>query len=517
MSADAAMKGRKPQLAETSQPRHSGAVRSSIADGTRNPALVAHVHHKAPGSTSGPWQIPSTWRWSTMGAEAEVVGGGTPRTNRSDYFGGDVPWITPADLSGYTEKFIPKGARNITQAGLEGSGAKLVPTGTVLFSSRAPIGYVAIAANPVSTNQGFKSFVLRGNLTPDFVYYYLKHAKKLALELASGTTFQEISGKNAARIPVPVPPLAEQRQIVAEIEKQFTRLDAGVAALRRVQANLKRYRAAILKAACEGRLIPTEAELAKAEGRTYETGEQLLARILADRRKNWHGRGKYKEPAAPDATNLPPLPQGWMYTSIDPLLDTNSVGMKTGPFGSLLKKSEHRDSGVPIIGIENIGTNGRFAHGSKIHVTAQKAHDLEAYELLAGDVVISRSGTVGELCVIPESVGTARFSTNIMMVRLAPSCSSAYFCFLFAGSPIVLDQVKELCKGSTRAFLNQHILKSIVFPLPPLVEQLRIVAEVERRLSIVEELEVAVAANLQRAIRLRQSILQRAFAVSATV
>ncbi len=94
---------------------------------------------------------------------------------------------------------------------------------------------------------------------------------------------------------------------MAEIEKQFTRLEAGVAALRRVQANLKRYRAAVLKAACEGRLVPTEAELAKAENRKFETGEELLARILAERRQNWRGRGRYKEPAAPDTDALPAI------------------------------------------------------------------------------------------------------------------------------------------------------------------------------------------------------------------
>ena len=95
-------------------------------------------------------------------------------------------------------------------------------------------------------------------------------------------------------------------EIVAEIEKQFTRLEAGVAGLRRVQANLKRYRAAVLKAACEGKLVPTEAELARQEGRTYETGAQLLERILTERRQKWNGKGNYKEPVKPDTTNLPP-------------------------------------------------------------------------------------------------------------------------------------------------------------------------------------------------------------------
>src|SRR4029450_10572441 len=109
--------------------------------------------------------------------------------------------------------------------------------------------------------------------------------------------------------------LDEQREIVAEIEKQFTRREAGVAGLRHVQANLKRYRAAVLKAACEGKLVPTEAELARQEGRTYETGAQLLERILTERRQNWQGRGNFVEPAAPDTTTFPKLPEDWTWTT----------------------------------------------------------------------------------------------------------------------------------------------------------------------------------------------------------
>src|SRR5213593_4563319 len=107
------------------------------------------------------WDIPTSWVWTCMRDVTDVIGGGTPRTSDSANFeGGDIPWITPADLSGYKSKFISRGARNITLKGLEESGARMMPSGTVLFSSRAPIGYVAIAAGPVSTNQGFKSFVL---------------------------------------------------------------------------------------------------------------------------------------------------------------------------------------------------------------------------------------------------------------------------------------------------------------------------------------------------------------------
>ena len=504
MSADAAMKEHKSQSAEASQPRHSGAVRSSIADGTRNPALVAPVHHKGPGSTSGPWQIPSTWRWSTMGAEAEVVGGGTPRTNRSDYFGGDVPWITPADLSGYTEKFIAKGARNITQAGLEGSGAKLMPTGTVLFSSRAPIGYVAIAANPVSTNQGFKSFVLRGNLTPDFVYYYLKHAKKLALELASGTTFQEISGKNAARIPVPVPPLAEQHQIVAEIEKQFTRLDAGVAALRRVQANLKRYRAAVLKSACEGRLVPTEAQLAKAEGRTYETGEQLLTRILADRRKNWRGRGKYKEPATPDKTNLPPLPTGWAWSTAEQLSDEN----RSITYG-VIKLGAHVIGGVPVLRSSDVRHLRLDLEDLKI-ISPDVANGYQRTFLKGGEILVTVRGTLGGVVVAPDQCAGFNISREVAMLALVePSMAKA--AAIFIGSSPLQRWLTQHAKGIAYTGINIETLKRLPVPLPPLVEQSRIAAEVERRLSMIEKLETTVLASLYRATRLRRSVLRKTF------
>ena len=442
-----------------------------------------------------------------MGAEAEVVGGGTPKTHRADSFGGDISWITPADLSGYKQKYISAGARSITKAGLDNSGAKLMPAGTVLFSSRAPIGYVAIAANPVSTNQGFKSFVLKDSLTPDFAYYYLQHAKKLALELASGTTFQEISGKNAARLPVPVPPLPDQRQIVAEIEKQFTRLDAGVAALRRVQANLKRYRAAVLKAACEGRLVPTEAELAKAEGRSYETGEQLLARILADRRRHWQGRGKYKEPAALDTTNLPPLPESWAWASLDQMAWASAYGTSA--------RCSYDGAGPPVLRIPNI-VAGRIDVSDLKFATTNLSMDT-GDELMPGDLLVIRTNgsrdLIGRSAVVrTQFENVVGYASYLIRFRLWKSSTL----FDWVGSIWNVSFLREWIEQRAATSAGQHnismsVLSAMPIPLPPLVEQARIVAEVERRLSVIKELEAAITANLQRATRLRKSVLQQAF------
>ena len=129
-----------------------------------------------------------------------------------------------------------------------------------------------------------------------------------------------MNAKKLATLELPLAPLPEQRRIVAEIEKQFTRLDASVAALKRVQVNLKRYRASLLKAACEGKLVPTEAELAQSEGRDYEPADRLLERILSERRARWDSqekrRGKYKEPVSLDISNLPELPEGWVWSTL---------------------------------------------------------------------------------------------------------------------------------------------------------------------------------------------------------
>jgi len=452
-----------------------------------------------------PWQIPPSWRWTRMGEVATIIGGSTPRTDRAEYFGGDIPWITPADLSKYNAKTISRGQRNITKDGLENSGARLLPTGTVLFSSRAPIGYVAIAANPVATNQGFKSFVLGEELTPDFVYYYLQRAKEFAVALASGTTFLEISGKNAARLPVPVPPLDEQRQIVAEIEKQFTRLEAGVAALRWVQANLKRYRATVLKAACEGRLVPTEAEVhrkLRTKNSKLETGAQLLARILTERRQNWQGRGQYKEPAAPDTANLPPLPEGYVWASFGQICRVQG--------GFAFKSTDYVKEGVPLVRISNL-VNGRVqVSEDTVFLPPAFAAANPAFLLRKGDVLIAMSGaTTGKMATMEDDIPALLNQRVGRFVLSSEELSNPKFVAYLVMQ--ITQKVLKDAYGAAQPNISPSEIEEMPIPLPPLAEQTRIVAEVERRLSVVEELEAVVTANLQRATRLRQSILQSAF------
>ena len=306
---------------------------------------------------------------------------------------------------------------------------------------------------------------------------------------------------------IPVPTIAEQHRIVAEIEKQFTRLDAGVAALKRVQANLKRYRAAVLKAACEGKLVPTEAELARQEGRTYETGEQLLNRILAHRKlvfeqeKVRGSKKNYTEPSEIEPGLLPTISEGWTLASAEAVCSSVRDGTHDTP--------SYVQAGVPLITSKNLLSNGLDFENVKlispeVHIEIGKRSGVER-----GDILFAMIGTIGNPVVVEtdaefsiKNVGLFKSNAEFFLPR--------YLRYWFM-SPNFTRWLEPKQKGTTQKFVPLGLLRALVVALPPLAEQTRIVAEVERRLSVVDELEAVVSANLQRAARLRQSILQKAF------
>jgi len=153
------------------------------------------------------------WRYIKVADFAEVVGGGTPKTGVPEYWGGDIPWITPKDLSDHNERFISRGERSITKEGLKNSAARLVPENTVLLTSRAPVGYLAIAKKPLTTNQGFRSLIIKEGFSPEFIYYLLLNNVDYLKQHASGSTFQELSGSTLKNLQFQIPPLPEQFSI----------------------------------------------------------------------------------------------------------------------------------------------------------------------------------------------------------------------------------------------------------------------------------------------------------------
>jgi type I restriction enzyme, S subunit len=164
------------------------------------------------------FELPTNWSWMRLDQVGTIVGGGTPDTSNSKYWAGKdgIPWITPADMRNQKE-YVDTGKRTLTELGLKESSAKLLPKDTILFSSRAPIGYVGIVGTPLATNQGFKSCVPFYDEMSQYIYFYLMFIGSEINERATGTTFKEVSGKQFASTPIPVPPLEIQKEIVQQI------------------------------------------------------------------------------------------------------------------------------------------------------------------------------------------------------------------------------------------------------------------------------------------------------------
>ena len=345
-----------------------------------------------------------------------------------------------------------------------------------------------------------------------FIFYFVLNDEFVSTlnPLQRGTSYPAVRDADVLSQEVPLPPLPEQHRIVAEIEKQFTRLDASVAALKRVQSNLKRHRASVLKAACEGTLVPTEAELADSEGRDYEPAGRLLERILAERRSRWESqekrRGKYKEPAAPDTSNLPELPEGWVWATVGQLVVDS-------PQNGIYKPKSRYGDGVPILRIEDYQD---FSLRDReqlqlLRITTQEAF---TYGLAASQLIINRvnsSTHLGKTLLVPDHLPPAVFESNMMRV-IPTKCMEPSFLAHYLRSPIGRARLTTRAKWAVnQASINQSDVCMTPVPLSPHAEQHRIVAEVERRLSVIQQAEAAVEANLVRAERLRQSILKQAF------
>ncbi len=322
----------------------------------------------------------------------------------------------------------------------------------------------------------------------------------------SGTTRLKLPQGPMRRIPILIPSLHEQRQIVAEIETQFARLDAAVAALKSARIRLKRYRASVLKAACEGRLVPTEAELAKREGREYEPASVLLERIQAERAASPNKkREKAKDTAALDVSELAVLPEGWAWTNMREILSLPLANGRSVKDGS---------GGFPVLRLTALRDN-------TVDLSKKKTGDWteqEAFRFLVAesDFLIARGNgslrLVGRGALVSSNPEKVAYPDTLIRARFVPDHIEARYIATIWKSHVVRAQIERQARTTAGIYkINQQDIGAISLLLPPLAEQERIVAEVERRMSVIEQMEALVEMNLKRAETLRQSILRMAF------
>ena len=364
------------------------------------------------------------WKTAKLGEVTKIVSGSTPKSGKPEYWAGSISWATPTDLSGLETKELSATARTITEAGFASCSANMLPARSVLFSSRAPIGLVAINRQPVCTNQGFKSFVpQRNHLSPDFLYWWLKTNRSALEHLGRGATFKEVSKGIIETVEIPLPPLAEQKRIAGI-------LDAADALRARRRESL--------------------AQLDALHQSTFLT-------LFGDPVEN---------------------PMGWEVVALDDLI-------LDGPQNGLYKPSKDYGSGIRILRIDGFydGVVTDVAALKRVRISDK---ELSTYGLSESDIVINRVNSrqyLGKCAIVPPLDEPVVFESNMMRLCLDTGRILPRFAVEFLQTRFVKNQILTAAKDAVnQSSINQKDVKNFRVLVPPLHLQHRfatIVASIE--------------------------------------
>ena len=410
-------------------------------------------------------KLPEEWINTEIGDIAEIISGGTPKSGNASNFaptGEGIAWLTPADLSGYKKKCIARGARDLSIDGYSSCSAKLMRAGAILFSSRAPIGYVAVASNEIATNQGFKSFVFTDDIYSDYAYYYLRNIRHLAEEKGTGTTFKEISGSSAKTLPFVIAPLAEQKIIAEKLDTLLAQVDSTKARLEKIPKILKRFRQAVLSVAAEGKLTNSDTK-------------------------------------------------NWVLTKVEDLVKIIN--------GKSFPSTDYQKNGVKLLRPGNLHKSGEVIWTEKNTTYLPNDWAIKRPELSLKNGVLLMNLTaqslkdefLGRVCVLNKSDEVVLLNQRISAFISDVNYDVLPFLFIYFRSPQFRAYIDTLDSGTLIKHLNIKDIKSYSLKLPSAEEQREIVRRVEQLFAYADTIETQVNNALARVNNLTQSILAKAF------
>lgn len=495
------------------------------------------------------WKIPADWSWKTLGDIAEIFSGATPKANDpSNFDDTGIPWITPSDLTNYDSAYISRGARSLSVAGFNSCSAQLLPANSVLFSSRAPIGYCVIASQELCTNQGFKSLVLNEGILPRFVRHYMLHSKDYAESLASGTTFLELSATRIKEMRIPIPPFEKQELIADFLDRSHSLISTSEDALSDIPTLLERFRQSVLASAFRGDLTAEWRE----QNPDVEPASELLKRIRAERKRLWiedyarkladrartnaqkknktftdkdwqkyydkklkAGALKYEEPEPVDAEaeGLPELPPTWEWVRLEALSTGAQYDITDGPFGSKLKTIHYVEESpdtAQVITLGNLGV-GELKNAERYFVPLAKYEALEKHWVQAGDLLIAgMAEPVGRCCEAPDNISPALVKADCF--KFSPSrLLVARWIMHYFNSPVGYTQCLKIAQGTGRLRINLTNTKGLPIPLAPKAEQEHACQLINTGMTRIQELSTHMETTSSSLESLQRSILASAF------
>jgi len=501
------------------------------------------------------YSLPISWNWIRLSEVGAIIGGGTPPSKDDSCFtdgGAGFAWLTPADLGKHDDLFISHGARDLTERGLACSSAQLMPKGTVLFTSRAPIGYTAIAANKISTNQGFKSvvpFILELNR---YIVIYFKAFAEWIDGKASGTTFKEVSRKIVSNLPFPLPPIAEQHRIVAKVDelmalcdeleaaqaKREKRRDGLMAAtlhglnngdtsseadnvatfeenarfyfnhlprLTTRPEHIQQLRQTILNLAVRGKLVQQDSN--------EKSADELLMRLQSATKIQLKKNSKTRKVKAP--THILPenlqfgTPQSWRWAKLGELSELITKG--SSPKWQGIDYVSEGD-GVLFITSENVG-NYRLKKLDDLKYVDKRFNDIEPRSILKhNDILMTLVGaSIGRTAIYDLHNG-ANINQAVALIRLIPEIQGINIEFLlhYLNSSYAIDSMLSSRVVTAQPNISLTDVREFSVPLPPYAEQQRIVTKVNELMALCGELESQITNTTATRQQLLEATLQDA-------
>ncbi|MBK3776182.1 hypothetical protein GAY31_18830 [Azospirillum brasilense] len=470
--------------------------------------------------------LPPGWAWAKLGDLGRWYGGGTPSKENPAYWtNGTIPWVSPKDMK--TTRIITA-EDHITPEAVAGSSTNMVPADAILVVTRSGILRhtlpVALTLRGVSINQDLKACVPHEGINATYVAAAMRAFSSNILHecVKDGTTVQSVEFDKLMNFEVPIAPPNCHQQIVDKIDELLSRAEEGDRWLRKVQAQLKKYRQAVLKAAVTGELTR---DWRQRHGGAGETGADLLKRILDTRRTAWEGneqakatangkvlRGpnwkkKYREPEEHNSENLPELPEGWVWASLDQLSWGSSYGTS--------QKCDENIAGVPVLRIPNVRRGVVNFIDDMKHCSVIDVNEIDAIK--SGDMLIVRTnGSKALIGIGAVTVGIPAkptyYASYLIRFRLVPIQSIWKYINMYWQSFVVRAWMKDHAATSAGQYnISQSKLLRVPIAIPGHEEMLAAIDRVEEEMSKIDAMEAVVAAELKRSARLRQSILKAAF------
>lgn len=448
--------------------------------------------------------LPKGWIWTKLG-DISSLEAGNPAPQGKEYFeNGVFPFVRVQDMGRIGNNIYLHDTKDHLNNKAVQKNMKLFPSGAILFTKSGMsilLNQRAILARDMYVVSHIGIAFPLGEIPSQLLYYWLKTIDFKTMTHA--TTLPSLQLSKVNEMSFPLPPLPEENRIVTKIEELFTKLDAGVEALKKIKAELKRYRQSVLKSAFEGKLTEEWRAIHKRE---LEPASVLLERIKEERKKKL-GK-KYKELPPVDIPDLPKLPVGWVWTKLGEVILEGQIG---------LVKSNHEQNkekkGIIYIKMNNVTMDGKVLLDDFVYVDVSE-QDRQRYSIRVGDILFNTRNSielVGKTGLVRGQVQGMVYNNNLMRIRTSNEISPAFTVYQMCSMNFRsrMEIVKRATTNVAAIYAKDLILLPFIFP--PFIEQEKVVQEIERRFSVADAIENTVEQSLKQADRLRQSILKRAF------